>query len=344
MHCVKPLEFKKEAVQNETNEKVIELEVNEERWHGVRLDVYLFSLFDEIPSRSFATKVIETGFVKLNDKLTKPSSKLAAGDKVTHDLSWQQPSIDNPAAENIPLEILFEDEHMLVINKQPGIVVHPGAGVPSGTIVNAVLFHCGTTLPSLSSPIRAGIVHRLDRDTSGVMVIAKTQKALTHLSAQFAKHSQGRKYLAIASKVPDPKQGTIETWHGRDPRNRLKFSVTPEGVGKIARMSYLTTEIFSTHGALIECELATGRTHQIRVQLTHLSCPLLGDTVYGSALARWQNFPIMFKNLEIAARRQMLHAVSLELDHPVTGERVYFVSPPPADFQSVLEILRNKKG
>ena len=344
MHFAKSIECRKEIVARESSDpteaETIVLDI-EERHQGMRIDLVLFEGVDSIPSRSFSAKLIDQGFVLVNGKGVKPSHRLRRGESISLDVSWQKLESESPLAENIPLSVLYEDDHILVIDKPAGLVVHPGAGVSSGTLVNAVLFHCGVTLPSLGKASRAGIVHRLDRDTTGVMVVAKTLMALTSLSSQFAKHSQGRKYQALVAKSPDPSSGVISTWHARDPRNRLKYSVAGDGVGKFAELCYVTLETFPQIGALVECELKTGRTHQIRVQMSHISCPLIGDPLYGQALQRFVPFPHLSKNLEKVARRQMLHAVSLELDHPETGERVLFESPLPSDFQAVLMRLRD---
>jgi 23S rRNA pseudouridine1911/1915/1917 synthase len=309
-----------------------------------RLDVVLARIIDAIPSRSFAARLIENGLVTVNGKVVKASMRLEARHVARIDLSFLSAVSGVPTGERIPLAILHEDDDILIIDKPAGMVVHPGAGVSSGTLVNAVLAHCGSTLPSLGGPQRAGIVHRLDRDTSGVMVVAKSQRALTGLSRQFASHSQERRYLALCQGAPTPSEATILTAHGRDPRNRLRYAVLPEGQGKSARMDYAVKELFLHGGAsLVECLLHTGRTHQIRVQLTHARAPLLGDAVYGSALASLRADKSLKAALLGAAKRQMLHARVLALTHPASGERLRFVSEPPADFATVLNILRNAK-
>lgn len=305
-----------------------------------RLDVILNQLVEEIPSRSFGAKLIGAGFVTLNGRAARPSSRPAAGDVLELDASCLTPADLPPQPENIPLSIVFEDGDLLVVDKPPGLVVHPGAGVSSGTLVNAVLAHCGATLPSLGGPVRAGIVHRLDRDTSGVMVVAKTQRALTGLSAQFAEHSHGRKYQALVFRTPQPEQGHVETNHGRDPRNRLKFAVVGAGQGKRAALHYQTLQKFSGGlFSLIECELETGRTHQIRVQMTHLGCPLIGDALYGAVPEQVRNRTQVWANLRRIAQRQMLHATSLTLRHPVTGTSLAFQAKLPEDFLAVLNFL-----
>ena len=264
---------------------------------------------------------------------------MQTGDILRVDLSFLQTRSEIPQAESIPLHIVFEDEDLLVINKPVGMVVHPGAGVFSGTLVNAVLAHCGATLPSLGEPARAGIVHRLDRDTSGVMVVAKSQLALTELSRQFADHSQKRIYMALVYGKPE-KSGHIETWHGRDPRNRIKYASLPEGQGKKAILDFRLRETF--HAGLVsmvECELYTGRTHQIRVQMTSLKHPLLGDSLYGTPSPSLKANKELWAALQILLTRQMLHAHLLGFRHPRTGQVLTFECPPPPDFTEVVAAL-----
>ena len=311
-----------------------------------RLDVFVTRLVETVASRSFATRLIEKGFVRVDGKTVKPSFRVEARHTVEIDLTFlDAPDANNahatPKAQAIPLDILFEDADVLVVNKPAGLVVHPGAGVPDGTLVNAVLAHCGATLPTLGEPARAGIVHRLDRDTSGVMVVAKSQRALTELSKQFATHAQDRRYLALCYGVPEPRSATLDTWHGRDPRNRLRYAVLGEGEGKRARLSFDTKETFAGDAAaLVECRLHTGRTHQIRVQLTHIHHPLLGDALYGAPHAALTRHKALWAALGKVATRQMLHAAYLSFTHPGTAEVLAFETQPPEDFAQALSLLR----
>lgn len=315
---------------------------------GLRLDFALTRLLELIPSRSFAQKLLESQAVLVSGKLRKSSWILKADDVIEVDLSALKPPPSVPQPQTIPLDIIFEDKDILVINKPAGLVVHPGAGVPDGTLVNAVLAHTGATLPSLGDPLRAGLVHRLDRDTSGVMVVAKTQRALTELSRQFAEHAQLRRYLALVFGEPTHTPRVVETWHGRDPKNRLKYAVLPEGQGKSARMQIKTEKVFAGGKAsLVVCELYTGRTHQIRVQMAHLGHGLLGDALYGAsatsgsatgANAMMKDKPLWAK-VRAAAPRQMLHAALLGITHPVSGERLEFEIQPPQDFQVLEKLL-----
>lgn len=314
---------------------------------GMRLDVALCRLIELVPSRSFAQKLISCDAVRVSGKSRKPSWQLVDGDTIEINIAALKPPPSDPQPQSIPLEVLFEDEDILVVNKQAGLVVHPGAGVPDGTLVNAVLAHTGVTLPSLGDPQRAGLVHRLDRDTSGVMIVAKSQRALTQLSQQFALHAQLRRYRALVFGVLSPAQRVIETWHGRDPKNRLKYAVLPEGQGKIARMSVTVDKVFADGlASAVSCELYTGRTHQIRVQLSHLKHGLLGDSLYGqsslqpdSGAAPLMRDKKLWPKVRELALRQMLHAEVLGITHPASGEDLVFTTPPPKDFQNLEKLL-----
>jgi 23S rRNA pseudouridine1911/1915/1917 synthase len=312
-----------------------------EEFESERLDVFITRVFDIIPSRSFAIKLIENNKIKVDKRFQKPSFRLKLNQIVEVDTSFLSEVNPNPSGENIPLDILFEDEHLIVINKPAGMVVHPGAGVHSGTLVNAVLGYCGVTLPSLGTPSRAGIVHRLDRDTSGVMVVAKSQIALTHLSKQFADHSQIRIYNAIVYGDLKPKEGKIETWHGRDPKNRLKYSVQESGIGKKAILYYSTiSSICNNLCSLISCKLYTGRTHQIRVQMNHINHGIIGDALYTKIPTSIRNNKELTALIGKNANRQMLHAVHLGFKHPVSGECMGFDAPYPSDFETILNLLQ----
>lgn len=319
---------------------------------GQRLDLVLCKLFDFVPSRSFAQKLIESKAVLVSGKQRKASWLLVENDVIEIDINALRPAPQALTPQKIQLDILFEDEHILIVNKPAGLVVHPGAGVPDGTLVNAILAHTGATLPSVGDPLRAGLVHRLDRDTSGIMVIAKSQQALTELSRQFASHTQLRRYRALVFGAPQFKTRIIETWHGRDPKNRLKYAVLQEGEGKLARMKVTVDQVFADGlASALTCELYTGRTHQIRVQLSHHKHGLLGDSLYGPAATADHNSnatPLMRnKNLwakvHSLAQRQMLHASVLGLTHPASGEPLLFSSEPPVDFKGLEELLAHWK-
>lgn len=317
-------------------------------FEGERLDVYITKICEFIPSRSFASKLIDAEKVLVNGKIRKSSFKLLADHVVELDLAFLSEINVSPAAEFIPLSILFEDDDLIVIDKPAGMVVHPGAGVSSGTLVNAIMGHCGVTLPSLGNASRAGIVHRLDRDTSGVMVVAKSQRALTKLSMQFARHEQLRKYHTIVygSFLEVQRQDQkIETWHGRDPRNRIKYSVQHDGVGKKAILFYQILEnLCQDMAALVECRLETGRTHQIRVQMASIGHGVVGDSLYTVVPQSVRNNKELFAQIHRLVSRQMLHALELGFKHPATDEMMMFRSDYPEDFKQTLQWLRERNG
>lgn len=231
--------------------------------------------------------------------------------------------------QDIPLDIVFEDDSILVVNKPAGLVVHPAAGHPDGTLVNAVLFHCPDVL-SVGGERRPGIVHRLDRDTSGLLVVAKTDAALQNLADAFRNGGVHKTYRAIVCGVPEPPEGHIEGLIGRSPYDRQKMAVVPRN-GKFASTDYAVEEDFG-RAALLSVRIHTGRTHQIRVHMKSIGCPVAGDRDYGS--------PSQDTVFPFRPARQMLHAWRLELAHPITGEPLSFEAPLPDDFQELLEDLR----
>jgi 23S rRNA pseudouridine1911/1915/1917 synthase len=245
---------------------------------------------------------------------------------ITVDVPPAAPAL--PVPQTIPLDIVYEDEFLLVIDKPAGLVVHPGAGNEDGTLVNALLAHCGEQLSGIGGVRRPGIVHRLDKDTSGLMVAAKTDAAHRGLSAQLSDRSLSRTYRAIVWGKPVPPAGRIDAPIGRSPNNRRKMAVLRNG-GRDAVTLYSTVTQVGAKASLIECKLMTGRTHQIRVHMAHLGHPLVGDPLYGrargdgSALAR---FP-----------RQALHATAIAFVHPIDGREMSFTSTPPADFRALLD-------
>lgn len=232
-------------------------------------------------------------------------------------------------AENIPLDIVYEDEDVLVVNKPKGMVVHPAVGNYTGTLVNAVMYHCGERLSSINGVIRPGIVHRIDKDTSGLLMIAKNDMAHESLSAQLAEHSINRRYRALVYANIKEDEGTIDAPIGRDPRNRLRQAVTDTEHGKRAVTHYRVLERFGQY-TLIEAKLETGRTHQIRVHMAYKKHPLVGDSVYGP------------KKGQIKAEGQMLHAKVLGFVHPRTGEYMEFDSELPEYFEDILKGLRKE--
>ncbi len=296
---------------------------------GRRFDAVLAELFPEF-SRSRLTEWIKSGDVLLDGEPARPRDPVRGGEVATVNAVLDTQTHAEP--EDIPLDVLYEDEHVFVINKPAGLVVHPGAGNATGTLVNALLFRD----PSLSALARAGIVHRLDKDTSGVMVVARTVQAQTALVEQLSAREVHRQYLAVVVGAL-VSGGTADAPIDRHPRDRLKMAVREDG--KDAVTHYRLRERFRAHSAL-ECRLETGRTHQIRVHMAHLKHPIIGDPLYGGAL----KLPRGASDELIAAlrgfRRQALHAETLEFVHPVTGETVRNTAPVPADMLALMAALR----
>ena len=296
---------------------------------GRRFDAVLAELFPEY-SRSKLTEWIKSSDVLLDGVTVRGRDPVRGGEVATLNAVLETQTHAEP--EDIPLDVLFEDEHLLVINKPVGLVVHPGAGNSSGTLVNALLFRD----PSVAALPRAGIVHRLDKDTSGVMVIARTLQAQTALVEQLSARQVHRQYLAVVVGALVA-GGTADAPIDRHPRDRLKMGVREDG--KEAITHYRLRERFRAHTAL-ECRLETGRTHQIRVHMAHLRHAIVGDQLYGGAL----KLPKGASDELVAAlrgfKRQALHAETLEFVHPITGETVRNTAPPPEDMLQLLKALR----
>jgi len=296
---------------------------------GRRFDAVLAELFPEF-SRSRLTALIKTGDVLLDGNPVAPRYSVRGGEAVSLTVVLDTQTHAEP--EDIPLDILYEDEHVFVINKPVGLVVHPGAGNTSGTLVNALLFRD----PSLSVLPRAGIVHRLDKDTSGVMVVARTVQAQTALVEQLQSRQVHRQYVAVVVG-PLVSGGTADAPIERHPRDRLRMAVREDG--KEAVTHYRLRERFRAHTAL-ECRLETGRTHQIRVHMAHLKHPIIGDPLYGGALKLPKGATDDLVQALRGFKRQALHAETLEFDHPVTGEPVRNSAPLPDDMVRLLQVLR----
>lgn len=310
---------------------------------GSRLDA---ALARAVPvfSRNRIKDLILAGSVAINGRtVTEPKYKLRVGEDVT--LLAPEPIEAEPTPENIPLDILYEDDQLIVINKPVGMVVHPAPGNYSGTLVNALLYHCGDSLKGIGGVKRPGIVHRLDKDTSGVMVAAKTEQAHNHLAAQFADHGRTgplhRAYMAYCWGRTQQASGTVEAPLGRDPANRLKQAVRKDGREAITH--YWVEARFGDEGwdiTRIRCELETGRTHQIRVHMTHIGHPLVADMVYGPGFATKINrLPDAAKAAVSALGRQALHAAELGFEHPVTGDEMQFEAPLPPDLEALQEAI-----
>jgi 23S rRNA pseudouridine1911/1915/1917 synthase len=288
-----------------------------------RLDVFLSKQLED-KSRSYIQNLIEEEKVLVNTKVRKSNYKLKEGDIV--EIEIPEPVSLEIKAEAIPLDIVYEDSDVIVVNKPQGMVVHPASGVYEGTLVNALLSHC-KDLSGINGVTRPGIVHRIDKDTSGVIVVAKNDTAHNSLSEQFKEHSMKRVYVALVEGVVKQEEGTVDAPLARHPVERIKIAVARDG--RRAVTHYKAVERYKGY-TLIECRLETGRTHQIRVHMAHIGYPLVGDPVYG------------YKKQRFNLNGQMLHAKILGFVHPSTGEYMEFESEIPEHFKKVLNILRNE--
>jgi 23S rRNA pseudouridine1911/1915/1917 synthase len=307
---------------------------------GQRLDRVLQRHLPEL-SRTRCKQLSLAGAVaRVGVLLRDPAQRVRADQHFV--ITLPDPVDPVPAAQAMPLAICFEDEHLIVLDKPAGLVVHPAPGNPAGTLVNALLAHCGASLAGIGGVRRPGIVHRLDKDTSGLLVVAKTETAHRALSRDFAARRIERAYGAFVWGVPGPASGEISGNIGRSSNNRKKMAVVPATRGKAAVTRYRVEHRFGDHAALIECRLLTGRTHQIRVHLAHAGHPLIGDPVYGTRAGRAVTRPGPAGVAIAAFPRQALHARLLGFTHPATGEKLSFESPFPADMEELktnLELL-----
>lgn len=365
-----------DVMDDDRIEQVVTLEVPPGYEEGVRIDRYITRFLPNV-SRTKVQRGISEGHVTVNDEVVgKTSHPVQAGDVIVCRISKPPPIEATPEA--IPLDIVHEDEYLIIVNKPAGMVVHPAYGNRSGTLVNALLYHVGagsisveeeeeddelddeldeggiglSTLHAVPKSegdpsIRPGIVHRLDKDTSGLLVVAKNDHIHRELARQFAAHTIERRYVAIVWGHPDPPKGKIETDLGRDPKNRKKIAVLSQGRGKHAVTYYEVIELFQ-HTSLTAFRLETGRTHQIRVHAAYLGHPVLADSTYGGVSIRYghvsANRRAYFRNLFARLQRQALHAETLGFDHPGTGERVSFRVDPPEDMRAAIEKLRGGGG
>ncbi|MCB5177574.1 RluA family pseudouridine synthase [Microvirga lenta] len=311
-----------------------------------RLDRVMAQLWSDL-SRSRLQALIREGQVTVDGApALDPSRKVAAGARIA--LVVPPPVPAEPAGEAIALAIVYEDDDLIVIDKPAGLVVHPAAGHESGTLVNALIAHCGESLSGIGGVKRPGIVHRLDKDTSGLLVIAKNDRAHQGLAAQFADHGRSgpleRAYLALVWGVPERQRGTVEAALARSLHNREKIAVVLEERGRYAITHYELIEALPPKEALaslVRCELETGRTHQIRVHMAHIGHPLLGDLVYGSGFKTKANRLAETQQAALKTLgRQALHAAVLGFEHPRTGEFLQFESPLPEDMAALLAALR----
>jgi 23S rRNA pseudouridine1911/1915/1917 synthase len=289
---------------------------------SVRADRWISGKLDG-SSRSTIKKAFEQGLVAVNGKVVYRSIKVYPGDKVEFEMPEEKPHDLTPV--DIALKVLFEDEHILVIDKPAGLVVHPGAGTDEPTLVHALLHHCDGKLSTLGGMERQGIVHRLDRGTSGLLVIAKTNEAHEVLVHDFSNRTIKKEYLALVAGVPDRLSGTIHKPIGRNPAHRHKMAVREEGKPSHTDWEFLGESKGPV--SLLLCRIHTGRTHQIRVHLADMGFPILGDEVYGYRVNR--------VDLEETPARTMLHAYRLSLKHPISGEAISFCAKPPEDFQAI---------
>lgn len=288
---------------------------------GERLDSFISS--GEEMSRAAAQKLISGGFVTVNGKKTQKSERLQAGDTVEYTVPAPVP--DEAKPENIPLDIVYEDEWLLVVNKPKGMVVHPGAGNPDGTLVNALLAHCGDGLSGVGGVLRPGIVHRIDKDTGGLLLVAKNDAAHISLSEQIKRHTAGRIYEAVVIGAPPEDAGTVDAPIGRHPVMRKKMAVISGG--REAVTHYAVEERFRGY-SLVKFRLETGRTHQIRVHMAHIGHPILGDELYGGV------------RREISTSGQTLQAVEISFVHPATGEHMTFRAARQPWFEEILDKVR----
>ena len=309
----------------------------------LRVDKFLFDRIENV-TRSKIQKAAKEGYILVNDKVVKSNYKVKPNDVVVV-MSKHEPIEIELVPQDIPLDIVYEDDTLLVVNKKPGMVVHPSFGHNDGTLINALMFHLKDVPLFNSGEMRPGLVHRIDKDTSGLLVIAKTEHALSHLSKQFYDKTSDRKYLALVWGRPEEDEGTITGHIGRSPKNRKNMHVFPDGEqGKHAVTHYKVVEEFG-YVSLIECILETGRTHQIRTHLKYLGHPLFNDAQYGGDQilkgTRFTKYKQFIDNCFKIIPRQALHARTLGFEHPETGERMSFTSELPDDFANVIEKWRN---
>ena len=290
---------------------------------GSRIDAYLAASLDGL-TRSYIQRLIKAGNVTIADKAVKPSYKINAGEEIS--ITFPEPESVDILPEDIPLDIFYEDNDIIVVNKPKGMVVHPAAGHISGTLVNALMFHCGSSLSGINGVLRPGIVHRIDKDTTGLLVCCKNDAAHNVMAEKFAAHDITRVYTAICHNRFKEAEGTVDIGISRSKADRKMMAVDPSG--KRAVTHYKVIQDLAQNMSLIECRLETGRTHQIRVHMSYIKHPILGDTTYGP------------KKIPIAGTiGQTLHAGILGFEHPITKEYLEFKSPLPDYFEKIINNL-----
>ncbi|MDX2263816.1 MAG: RluA family pseudouridine synthase [Hyphomicrobiales bacterium] len=318
---------------------------------GARLDKVAVARLPDL-SRTQAQEHIRSGRLSVNGRtVIEPGHKVKRGDALR--LETPPPRPAEPQPEAIPLTVVYEDDQLIVIDKPAGMVVHPAPGARDGTLVNALIAHCGASLSGVGGVMRPGVVHRLDKDTTGLMVVAKTDAAHRALAAQFADHGRTgaleRRYLALVWGEPQPPSGALSAPIARHPASRLKMAVTRKG-GRIAVTHYERLETFDCGErrdaaaaiSLMSCRLETGRTHQVRVHMAHLGHPLMGDALYGAGFSsKTRVLPEPLKSEIISLKRQALHAETLAFEHPKTRKTLRFSSAPHDDMMSIIKILRS---
>lgn len=292
---------------------------------GIRIDKYLSEQLSDY-SRAYIQKLLEDGQILVNNKAQKANYKLKQGDKI--EITIPEPEELEILPENIPLDIVYEDNDILIVNKTKGMVVHPAPGHSSGTLVNAIMYHCKDSLSTINGVLRPGIVHRIDMDTTGLLMVCKNDVAHRVMSDKFKVHDITRVYTAICYNHFGEPDGTVDKAIARHKVDRKKMSIDPKG--RRAVTHYKVIEELDNNFSLIECRLETGRTHQIRVHMASINHPLLGDEVYGP------------KNKPFKTEGQVLHAGVLGFDHPITGEYLEFKAELPEYFRKILDKLKNR--
>ena len=319
------------------------LEVNVNKYIGYRLDKFIAEKLPNI-SRSKIKTLINKGYITVNKIKRDPDHKLGLNDKISIDQKNEESS--KLLGENIILNIVFEDEDLLVINKPAGLVVHPGAGNKSGTLVNALIHYCGSSLSTVGDGKRPGIVHRIDKDTSGLLVVAKNDAAHLNLAKQFENHSISRKYLALCWGKLKPSSGKLVSLISRSNKNRIKM-MSSKIKGKEAITNYKTLETYvdkkgDSFASLVECKLETGRTHQIRVHLTEKGNPIIGDKVYGrTPMLKYRNLSPSVQDLIKDLPGQALHAYFLGFNHPTKNKIIEFQSLKPEYLSNLINSIKN---